>query len=362
MIEPSTTDMTKYPFLKESGAYLSDQSFDLEDFGTDPDLNNIVTHAHKRIIAARDGLAPGPDTRGTMHERDAALQTEVFSFLIAAVLVRLSGSSLLASKFSMREARAAEYLLERDLHITNVSGSGVMLDAGQKHSREMAVKIISDISGMNILRPAEESLGQGNIVRDDDWLVEIPDYLRRSVNFHERQWKLVNRRVLHGHVYLSSHETVRLIRREIEYFIRQRISKMSMPEMFPQFEAPVAELVQWSRRNQPAVVQTTEYPPCIKNAIAVLKRGENLPHSGRFMLAAYLMNKGMHAKGIAPLFKTAPDYNEKVTMYQLKNIEGTTGEPYMCPSCQKIKSNNLCFEIPECGSIINPIQFGTRRV
>ena len=105
------------------------------------------------------------------------------------------------------------------------------------------------------------------------------------------------------------------------------------------------------------------YKRQIKHAIEVLEKGENLPHSGRFMLATFLFAKGQQVEEIAPLFKNAPDYNEKVTLYQLNHLSGKSSTTkYACPSCEKLKSQNLCFIIPECDGIINPIQFGRKRV
>ena len=72
--------------------------------------------------------------------------------------------------------------------------------------------------------------------------------------------------------------------------------------------------------------------------------------------------KGQLVEQIAPLFKNAPDYNEKVTLYQLNHLSGNTSTTqYACPSCEKLKSQDLCFAIPECDNIINPIQFGRKR-
>ena len=110
-------------------------------------------------------------------------------------------------------------------------------------------------------------------------------------------------------------------------------------------------------------MESSEYPPCIKHAIEVLEKGENLSHSGRFMLATFLLRKGQDIEQIAPLFKNAPDYNEKVTLYQLNHLSGKTGTTqYTCPSCEKLKGQDLCFAIPECDNIINPIQFGRKRI
>ena len=60
----------------------------------------------------------------------------------------------------------------------------------------------------------------------------------------------------------------------------------------------------------------------IKHAIEILEKGENLPHSGRFMLATFLLSRNQSVQQIAPLFKNAPDYNERATLYQLNHLAG----------------------------------------
>ena len=34
---------------------------------------------------------------------------------------------------------------------------------------------------------------------------------------------------------------------------------------------------------------------------------------------------------------------------------------YACPSCEKLKTQDLCFITKECDNIINPLQFGKKR-
>jgi len=115
--------------------------------------------------------------------------------------------------------------------------------------------------------------------------------------------------------------------------------------------------------NVPTVV-STEYPPCVKHAIEVLENGENLSHSGRFLLGTYLLGVGQTVEQIAPLFKNAPDYNEKITMYQLNHLKGSSGSgtEYKCPSCERVKSKDLCYVTSDCDGIINPIQFKKKKI
>jgi DNA primase large subunit len=133
--------------------------------------------------------------------------------------------------------------------------------------------------------------------------------------------------------------------------------------MISGFEDSVNKLVLLSKKFVTFTVTTGEYPPCIKHAIDILEKGENLPHSGRFMLATFLLSKGQSIQQIAPLFRNAPDYNPRVTLYQLNHLAGTSGSgtKYSCPSCEKLKTQSLCFAIPECDNIINPLQFGKKR-
>ena len=330
MVSLGHDEIAKYPFLAEAGQYLQDKGFTLEQFATDPDLQIIVDKAYERIESA---------TNGRIYNTKLD-SSDTFSFLIAIILLKLSGMNTLINRFSLAEARRAEKFLEKDL-IGNLD----------KTSEELAIKIIRDIFSVSVKKIKNH------------FVIPIPDYLRHAVNFHELEWKLVNRRVENGMVFLTPHETVRLIRKELGGYIGSRIRAANTPSMHKGFEGKVNKLVGLAKKFTVSTTVSTEYPPCIKHAIDVLENGENLSHSGRFMLATFLLGRGQPIDKIALLFKNAPDYNEKITRYQINQIAGETGgnTKYSCPSCEKIKSNDLCFAIPECDNIINPIQFGKKR-
>ncbi|CAE6488684.1 DNA primase large subunit PriL [Candidatus Nitrosotenuis uzonensis] len=327
-------EIARYPFLTEAGNYLREKGFTLEQFAKDEDLRPIVDLAVRRIETAADGKIFNSDFS------IKNLDVEVFSFLIAVVLLKQSGMNTLIKRFSLAEARRAERFLERDLN-----------DSANKTS-ELAIKIIRELFSMNIAK------------NSDYFVIPASDYLKHAVHFHEQEWKLVNRLVDNGSVFLTAHETVRLIRKELDNFISSKIRSSSIPDVAESFRQPVEQLLLLAKKFNVQIVETTEYPPCIKHAMEIMNKGENLPHSGRFMLATYLLNKGQSIEEIAPLFKNAPDYNEKITLYQLKHLAGNfgSGTKYACPSCEKLRSENLCFAIPECNNIINPLQFGRKKV
>ncbi len=362
MLALGQDEIAKYPFLADAGQYLKDQGFSLEQFGSDPDFKQLIEKAYERIRVAVDGKIYKSDLDGDHVSKEAALPREVFSFLLAVVLLKLSSTHTLIKRFAMQESRRAEKLLEDTLKISNNPSGSVLLTDEQKSQRDVAAQIIKEISNVEISKP-EEKEEENYTSGQDEWLVTVSDYLKRSIQFHEREWKLVNRKVENGKVYLSSHQTIRLIRKELGKYIDLKISKAKTPEMTPGFEDSVNKLISLAKKFVTFTVDTGEYPPCIKHASEVLEKGENLPHSGRFMLATFLLSKGQTVQQIAPLFKNAPDYNEQVTLYQLNHLAGSSGSgtQYSCPSCDKLKTQDLCFATSECDNIINPLQFGRKK-
>ncbi|HEY1247768.1 MAG TPA: hypothetical protein VGE97_02150, partial [Nitrososphaera sp.] len=107
----------------------------------------------------------------------------------------------------------------------------------------------------------------------------------------------------------------------------------------------------------------TKYPPCIEHAIDAMSRGENLPHSARVMLATFMIATKKPIDEIVLMFENAPDFNEKITRYQVEHLAGMKGgrTKYSVPSCDKLRTENLCFATVECDGLINPIQFGRRK-
>ena len=334
MIQLGIKDLAKYPFLAEAGEYLREKGFRLEEFGH-PDWKPLVEKAYGRIVVATTGQIYDSSVEGFQN-----LDSEILSFVIAVILLKSAGIPTLIRRFSLAEARRAEKYLQQDLY-------------QNKNEVKLALplKIMQDLFLVKVK------------IEGDNFVIGIADYLKRAIHFHEKEWKLINRKVENGFVFLTAHETVRLIRKELDGYINSKIQSVDTPSIPDTFRERVSDLVLLSKKFSEYVVVSSEYPPCIKHAIEVLDKGENLPHSGRFMLATYLISKGQTVDQVVPLFKNAPDYNERVTRYQLEHISGSSGKgtKYSCPSCDKLKSENLCFEIPECNGIINPIQFGKKR-
>jgi DNA primase large subunit len=48
-----------------------------------------------------------------------------------------------------------------------------------------------------------------------DFTLCFPDFLKNATVFHDTKWKLVNRLLLNGEVYLTKHEVSRLLEEEV---------------------------------------------------------------------------------------------------------------------------------------------------
>lgn len=346
MLKLGSDEIAKYPFMQDAGAYLKETTgFTLEQFGSDPDLKYIQEIAVKRIGAA----AAGDIFKSGLYDMDSKEQTtlnEVASFLVAVVLLRMAKASALFNRFALAEARRAERYLERDMKEYRKK-----IQTSSKKVEEMRpARIIEELFGMRIRRDG------------DDFVIPVPDYVRHSVHFYEREWKLINRHVVGGDVFLTAHGVVRLIRNDLVTYIREKITKGKYPDSLTGFEDAIGSVRGIAGRFEAKVEYTGKFPPCVDHAIRVLQRGDNLPHSGRFMLATFLLGIERKPEEIIPLFKNAPDYNERITTYQVNNLAGTGGGTrYTCPSCEKLKTQDLCFATPECNGIVNPLQFGRRK-
>lgn len=91
-------------------------------------------------------------------------------------------------------------------------------------------------------------------------------------------------------------------------------------------------------------VDSNLFPPCVKEFISEMQEGVNLPHMARFTLVSFLHKIGMKNEGIIGLFKTAPDFRETLTTYQVNHVTGEiSSTEYSPPKCAVLQSNHLCY-------------------
>ena len=320
-IKLGTGDLAKYPFLNEASDYIRETHFDFGEFNR-PEMRHIIDRAAERIEVEV--------TSGTIYEKLDKYEIEILTFLVALMMAKSMGVEPILKKHSLFEAMRAEKFLTEDLK----------KEKNEQRKRLLLFKIFGEL-----------------------FKVKVTDYLIRASHFHEQEWKLINRLVHKGYVYLDADETVRLIRSELSALIYNRVKSMALSTLPETIKAKVDELRPKIASNyEYRIHKVTDYPPCIEHALKVMNKGENLPHSARLMLATYMLAIGKSVDEVAALFHNAPDYNEKVTRYQVEHLAGIRGShvKYSVPSCEKLRNENLCFATEKCNGITNPIQFGRK--
>jgi DNA primase large subunit len=285
------------------------------------------------------------ELEGKIYSNLDEYEIEIMTFLVSLLLIKSIGLEEVSKKCSLFEAMRVERFLSTDLSI----------ERSQK-KKLLVQKIFQELFNINIDFDSTSSICK----------LSIPDYLLRASKMHEQEWKLINRSIKDGYVYLDTDEAVRLIRNELSNLIYTRIKNMKVYEVPILIKSKADELRKkysgrYVYRNQFKIL---EYPPCIKHAMEIINKGENLPHSARFMLATYMLAIGKTEEEVIEIFKNSPDYNEKITRYQVEHLAGKKGShiKYSVPSCDRLRSEDLCFAVKECENLINPIQFGRRKL
>ncbi len=126
------------------------------------------------------------------------------------MIVKSIGIDQVLRKFALAEARRAEKFLTEDLR-----------KQSETKRRSIFTKIFEDLFKLKIVISEDQRL----------FKVRVVDYLARASHFHEQEWKLINRLVYNGYVYLDAEETVRLIRNELAVLIYDKVKSMTLPTL-----------------------------------------------------------------------------------------------------------------------------------
>jgi DNA primase large subunit len=195
------------------------------------------------------------------------------------------------------------------------------------------------------------------------WKVHVSSYVVTSSRLRAEEWRLVNRRLVAGYVDTTRKELTRIV----EEFLRGRL-----------FEKPVFDISEFEdilgntlREVKNRVSRETKFevelgevdircfPPCMMEILSELQRGMNVPHTARFALTSFLINIGMSIDEVVDLFKSAPDFDEEKTRYQVEHIAGSRGKgvEYTSPSCDTMRTYHNC--VAQC-DVRHPLIFYAR--
>jgi len=302
----------RYPFSKAAKEYFSQHRLSLTP--------EVLEHGKARARAALEkGYVPL-----IVGERIPSLEGVLASYASCRMLLSVLKNRYLINRYAVAESKTiSHYYLpkEKDENIARIAA-------------ELGLSFVADGSG---------------------FLIPLIAYLRsspRSVDY-----RLINRKVKDGFVHIKASERIRLI----EEAIRKSIES-SLPISAPSFPKEVVQTAEQLREFLPkqelsVKLDASEFPACIQKIIDDLRMSVNVPHTARLALAIYLVNAGMPIEDIVKLYSSAPDFDEKVTRYQIDYI---VKKGYSTPSCSTMDTWGLRCEECTCNGMGIPTKYAKK--
>jgi DNA primase large subunit len=330
-------DLAKYPFLKETAEYVKELDLKIEDL-TNPEFSAILERAKERV---EEAILYALVSRKLRNE-----EIEILSFPTAIMLAMATENSFIKKRYALAEAKQAY----NDIKLESKER---ILAIAQNFNWKLALNLDANI-------PYEFKL-------------HFTDYIKNTTQLRDKKWKLVNRLLTNGNVYLTKTETARLLSEEVRRQIEKRLNVKELPT-FPSMimditekikSLSVAKIGKAEMEGFPKTITQPAFPPCIKNLYQSISSGRHLPHIGRFTLTAFLINIGMPPENVIDLFKNFSDYDHRMTSYQVEHIAGERGSRtrYIPPKCDTLKTHGVCVDPDDlCQRIRHPLAYYRRKV
>ena len=322
-------------------------------YGVDPvtlasRLGFVLERGFERLReAVVRGRAPRPAER---------LEDEVLSFLFASLLALASGSRWLVSRLALAEAeRGYQQLLSAPDEVV----SQVARLTGLRSVRfrpGLYREPIALVNGVPVYREFNFSVS----------FVEYVSAARRLLG--DQRWKPVNLPVRRGEVYLDKARMARLVKETLMVYVENLIIGLAgkvdvdgLRRLAAGYLEKIGELEKPRLRGggrvrvEKGVIVEEAFPPCMAEILARARRGEHLSHHERFAIATFLLNIGADVDRVVDVFRSMPDFNERITRYQVEHLAGLrgSGKRYRTYSCETMRSLGLCRA--DCGTR-SPVQ------
>ncbi|MCE8425046.1 MAG: DNA primase regulatory subunit PriL [Candidatus Methanoperedens sp.] len=315
-----------FPFISSAQKYVETLDFKLDELFSDRAFEQIRKRGKDRVLSAiGDGIIhyEYPDR--------VSAEKELLSYPVARILVSCIKDSYLIKRYALSEAKSSYDLIKK-------LPDGGLMDFASEFS------ISSRID-------------------ERSYVMHCTDYLRHAIR--EQGWKLINRKMNRGWVYLSKVEFARIIEEAVRERIESGLPLDVPPHICASLEDYLIEIRNnlIARKSEFSIEEFKEimpdcFPPCIVHALSGAQAGLNLPHSLRFALTSFLLNIGMNIDGIIEMFKVSPDFDEERTRYQVMHIHGAAGTAYTSPSCATMTTYGNCFgKEPLCDRISHPLSY-----
>ncbi|MHB8351279.1 MAG: hypothetical protein ACYDFT_01070 [Thermoplasmata archaeon] len=207
------------------------------------------------------------------------------------------------------------------------------------------------VAGPEELLEVAMRLGLGFTREEGGIAVPVTDYVKLAAPIREGAFRLSQQAVRRGQVVVPVARAARLVeegvRRQLGVPVplapeaQQEITAREGPFLGEIAERVPAPQARGSFRAEG--LDPSGFAPCVRKMRRTLAEGENLSHTGRFALAAFLHRIGADAETIVDAYRNAPDFEEGITRYQVEHItRHNDGEGYMPPDCETLRTHGLC--------------------
>jgi len=326
----SEKEAAKYPFIRGAGEVAEKYGLSFEDL-TKPENRAIINRA---IIRVNDSLV-----RSMTISNVDNVPEEVISFAVAMMYVMRIGDKWLAKKFAYAESlRAWDFL--------------------QQESKNRLIYLADAQFGWDVKSTTPEEMESEKEYSGIlcDYKIYFANYLDGAKNFHEAEWKLVNRLVNNGYVYVTRKNLARLMRSMVNDVILNKLSlkvDVSLPQELEERVPNILEVMERTRPKPndvyPEQIIESRFPPCIRYLLSKLRAGTNLSHNERFLLTTFLLKIGMDVDDVIDLYDVSPDFKRSITKYQVEFLRGKDEEiKYAPPKCDNIRSQGMCKKDGSC--------------
>jgi len=306
--------LSRYPILPETRQFF--ETFAVEE------LEGYVEATKLRITEA---LQRGE--KGVLPREDPF--EDLLTFGLARVLCIAVGEPWLLKRWALAEASR----MERFLHVE------------ADETKKMVLKTVLKVEEV-------DEVTSRKVGEDYRYRVHFVEYLKLNRELSGAEWRLVNRMLTGGFVYLTEAETIRLFRQKAYKMLSstENVPKVKIKSLPPKLAEAAEDIIQElvRLRSSYAYEEITsapsdDWPPCM---MAIRARIAEASHKELFTIAAFLVNRGYTTEQILAMLAERPDFNERIARYQVEHIAGLRGSrtKYRPPSCQTMKSFGLCVE------------------
>ncbi len=326
--------MAKYPFLPQVREHIARADLDYQALVELPLVRN---RARQRILASFDAA-----TYLLANTKKEPEEVEIASFPLAILYVALACDKRLLERFSLFEAQRI------NAHLSMEKREDVIIEVAK------ALK-------WNI-----------NYSKNGEVSVPFFKYLASTAKgrlLHDFKWKLVNRALDRGWVYITPNELARLIQEDVKKRIEE-LANQELTAVPDEIEEDAESIKKEFNDKVPKIdefekivkAQESDYPPCITYLMKRATKAEHLSHTERFTLVTYLLHQGISIDSIILLFSNVSDFKETKTRYQVENLAGLMGgrtEPYTTYNCDTLQTHGVCKNPadPICKRIRNPLTY-----